>query len=86
MRLLLLCLALVISACASKDGWDGRVYHAGRASFRTGPVPGSWQREQGVEDISTVKECRLESNGEFSVIRHDGKANEGNKKSNPAVN
>ena len=43
-------------------------------------------REQGIEDISTVKECRLESNGEFSVIRRDGNANEGNKTSNSPVN
>ncbi|MGZ3422582.1 MAG: hypothetical protein ACXVEE_32260 [Polyangiales bacterium] len=37
-----LCAALL--ACASGKGWDGRVYHAGRASFRTGPVPASWNR------------------------------------------
>jgi hypothetical protein len=42
---LLLIVALSAAACASKDGWDGRVYHAGRASFRTGPIPASWERE-----------------------------------------
>jgi hypothetical protein len=38
-----LCCALSIVACSS-TGWDGRVYHAGRASFRTGPVAPSWER------------------------------------------
>ncbi len=32
-----------VTSC-SKEAWDGRVYHAGRASFRTGPVPASWER------------------------------------------
>jgi hypothetical protein len=35
--------ALSLLACSS-TGWDGRVYHAGRASFRAGPVPPSWDR------------------------------------------
>ncbi|MBI2391608.1 MAG: hypothetical protein HYV09_18615 [Deltaproteobacteria bacterium] len=44
MRLsMLLVLALAVSSCG-KEAWDGRVYHAGRASFRTGPIPASWQR------------------------------------------
>lgn len=38
-----LAVALSGASCA-RDPWDGRVYHAGRASFRTGPVPSSWQR------------------------------------------
>jgi len=45
MRALVLSLALLLSACASKDSWDGRVYHAGRASFRTGPIPNTWERQ-----------------------------------------
>ncbi len=32
------------SACGRGEAWDGRVYHAGRASFRTGPVPSTWER------------------------------------------
>lgn len=38
---LLLVIALV--SCG-KEAWDGRVYHAGRASFRAGPIAGSWQK------------------------------------------
>lgn len=37
-------LALSLVACGKGEAWDGRVYHAGRASFRTGPVAASWQR------------------------------------------
>lgn len=43
-------------------------------------------RLQGVEDVSQVKQCCLESNGEFSVLRYDRKAKEGNKKDKGAVN
>ena len=43
MRNLLLTLTLLLAACG-KEAWDGNVYHAGRASFRTGPVPGGWER------------------------------------------
>jgi hypothetical protein len=42
--LFILLIALSTSACGSKEAWDGRVYNAGRASFRTGPIPGSWTR------------------------------------------
>ena len=70
MRVLLLCLALVLSACASKDGWDGRVYHAGRASFRTGPVPGSWQRES-VEGAMLA--FRVRDGGMINVYGRCGK-------------
>lgn len=28
----------------SHESWDGHVYHAGRASFRVGEVPSSWDR------------------------------------------
>ncbi len=46
MRASTLALALLFasaSACAH-DHFDGRVFHAGRASFRVGPVPSSWER------------------------------------------
>lgn len=43
-RLAPLILALVLAACSKGEAWDGRVYHAGRASFRTGPVASTWQR------------------------------------------
>lgn len=43
-------------------------------------------RQQGVEHPGEVKECRLESNGEFSVIKVSGDAKRGNKKSQGAVN
>ena len=44
-------------------------------------------RQQGIEDISEVKECRLESNGEFSIIRHSGERDpKGNKNDKGAVN
>ncbi|MEO7095331.1 MAG: hypothetical protein ABI175_18890 [Polyangiales bacterium] len=36
------------AACASCGGgeaaFDGRVLHAGRSSFKTGPIPSSWER------------------------------------------
>lgn len=43
-------------------------------------------REQGIEDIKDVKECRLESNGEFSVIRVSDERKKGNKKGQAGVN
>lgn len=43
-------------------------------------------RQRGIEDIADVKECCLESNGEFSVIRFDGDTNQDNKKKTSAVN
>ncbi|HVF46320.1 MAG TPA: YetF domain-containing protein [Pyrinomonadaceae bacterium] len=43
-------------------------------------------RLQGVDDIRSVKECRLESNGEFSVIELDHTANRGNKTTKKGVN
>lgn len=42
-------------------------------------------RLQGIEDIKDVKQCRLESNGEFSIIRNTGERNPGNKKNEGAV-
>jgi hypothetical protein len=42
-KLLLVVVALVACSCG-REAWDGRIYHAGRASFRTGPVPTSWER------------------------------------------
>jgi hypothetical protein len=45
MRVWILIAALSLASCASKDAYDGRVYHAGRGSFKTGPIPASWQRE-----------------------------------------
>lgn len=37
------------AACGGKSGFDGRVYHAGRASFRVGPVPSGWRKTDAVE-------------------------------------
>ena len=42
-RAFLLSLSLLAVACG-KEAWDGRVYHAGRASFKTGPIPSEWER------------------------------------------
>jgi uncharacterized membrane protein YcaP (DUF421 family) len=42
-------------------------------------------RQQGIDDISEVKECRLESSGDFSVIRKSGRPNHGNKKKKDGV-
>jgi len=36
-------LTALTPACG-REAFDGRVYHAGRASFRVGPVPSSWER------------------------------------------
>jgi hypothetical protein len=41
---LVVCAALALLACSGGAHWDGRVFHAGRASFHTGPVPASWDR------------------------------------------
>ena len=43
-------------------------------------------REQGIEDITQVKKCCLESDGEFSIIRKDKERKKGNKKDMGAVN
>lgn len=43
-------------------------------------------RIQGIDDIKEVKECRLEGNGEFSVIKRSDEAAEGNKKAKKGVN
>lgn len=37
-------------------------------------------RQQGVEDLSEVKQVVLESNGQFSVITNDGPKKEGSRK------
>lgn len=42
-------------------------------------------RQQGVEDIKEVKECCLESSGEFSVIKVDGGRPKGIKKNKGAT-
>jgi hypothetical protein len=44
-RLAPLMLVLALFSCG-QSAWDGRVYHAGRASFRTGPVASNWQRAE----------------------------------------
>lgn len=43
-------------------------------------------RQQGVEDLSEVKQCCLESNGEFSVIKTDGSQKQGSKKKKGGIN
>lgn len=44
-------------------------------------------REQGVENVSIVKECRLESNGHFSVLTESPrKQQKGNESGSSAVN
>ncbi len=43
-------------------------------------------RLQGIDDFADVKECRLESNGEFSIIKFDEEHIKGNKKGHPGVN
>jgi hypothetical protein len=43
----LLALSFALAAplgCGGGPSFDGRVYHAGRESFRVGPVPSSWER------------------------------------------
>ena len=42
-------------------------------------------RLQGIDDAAEVKECRLESNGEFSVIKFDKTQKEGNKSGHSPV-
>jgi uncharacterized membrane protein YcaP (DUF421 family) len=43
-------------------------------------------RLQGIDDLSEVEQCCLESNGEFSVIKKDGEAKQqGNKNDKGAV-
>ena len=43
-------------------------------------------RLQGIEKLSDVKSCMLESNGKFSIIRMDVEPKEGNKNDDKAVN
>lgn len=43
-------------------------------------------RVQGVDDINEVRECRLESSGDFSVLLKGGRRNKGSKKDNRAIN
>lgn len=43
-------------------------------------------REQGIDDPKKVKECRLESDGEFSVVKFEGDTNKGNKRKTGGVN
>lgn len=43
-------------------------------------------RLQGVEKFEHVKECRLESTGDFSVLKFDEDDIKGNKKDRPGVN
>lgn len=43
-------------------------------------------RQQGIEQISDVKSCCLESNGKFSIIRKDEKPIEGNITDDKPVN
>lgn len=37
-------------------------------------------RQQGIDEVSDVKECCLESNGEFSVVKKSDEPNQGNRK------
>jgi len=32
------------AGCGSAESFDGRVFHGGRSSFKTGPIPASWER------------------------------------------
>lgn len=43
-------------------------------------------RKNGIEDLSDVEKCFLESDGEFSIIRKDGKVNQGKKVKKSGVN
>ena len=43
-------------------------------------------REQGVEDVATVRQCFLESNGHFSVLTEFRRKEKGNESGPPAVN
>ena len=36
--------ACALLGCPHEDQFDGTVYHAGRLSFRAGPVPSTWKR------------------------------------------
>jgi uncharacterized membrane protein YcaP (DUF421 family) len=42
-------------------------------------------RQQGIEDIKQVKQCCLESSGDFSVIKVDGGRPKGIKKNKGAT-
>ena len=37
-------IAFGVLGCPHEDQFDGAVYHAGRLSFRAGPVPSTWKR------------------------------------------
>ena len=41
---LALVVATACASCGSAESFDGRVFHGGRSSFKTGPVPATWER------------------------------------------
>lgn len=66
---------------------NGRILHQNlKQEMITIEEVESQLRQQGIETIKEVKECRLEGNGEFSVIKLDGETNVGNKRKKGAVN
>ena len=58
-------------ACSAVSGWDGHVYHAGRASFHGGPVPASWDRLTNVDGAMLAFHDK-ESGGSATVYARCG--------------
>ena len=36
--------AMACASCGGSEAFDGRVFHGGRESFKTGPIPSTWER------------------------------------------
>ena len=66
---------------------NGRILHENlKGEMITVEELESHIRQQGLEKISDIKECRLEGNGEFSVIKREPEIKQGNKSKKGAVN
>ena len=40
----LIALAAFAASCGHGEAFDGQVFHGGRSSFKTGPIPSTWER------------------------------------------
>ena len=72
LRWSLLLLAALSGTACTKPAFDGRVYHAGRMSFRVGPIPKEWRKTDAIEG-SMLAFVDEPSGGTVSVYGRCGK-------------